>query len=145
MKRVLLLFFFFFLGTNVYSSDLKLEAIGILSGQNLYLTYTSLNIASDFYEAQMNNSLYYIALAKEMASSSKKSRDTLQKLLDQNVLQGEDLVLGKNMIASYEVLISEAYAFISLIENRNSETIEKFKKYKGKAEYSVKSILKIED
>jgi len=60
------------------------------------------------------------------------------------MLAGEDASTGKEMADCYEQLISEANAFIGMVENRNSETEKQFQLFKNKAWIKIQSILNID-
>jgi hypothetical protein len=128
-----------------FADDTRLETIGVLGGQNLYLTYSGLGLLYQNYQAQSADPDFSIKFAKNFISSCRKSKTSIQKLIDGQLLTGEDAVLGKNLADCYEQLITEANAFIGLVENRNSETEKQFQLFKNKAWIKIQSILNIDE
>lgn len=146
MKRFLfIIFFVFFISAEYLSSDIRLETIGVLGGQNLYFIYTTIGLLADNFNNNIYDSNFSTQLSKDIIASCKRSKNYFQNLLDENILTGNDIQFGNNMVEAYDNLISEANAFISTIESSNSETTKQFNKYKTKAWDKIQSILKLEE
>ncbi len=144
-SSVLLLLMLFLIVISVYSEDIKLETIGILGGQNLYLTYTSLGLLFDSYDRGVYDADFTLQLSRDITSSCRKSKSYIQSLLDKKILTGNDLQFGNNMLEAYDNLIFEANSIISIVEAKNSDTLKQYQRLKNKAWEKIQSLLNIEE
>lgn len=127
------------------ASELSIETIGVLGGQNLYYTYMTMGLVSDNFDKGTGTADFSVGIAKDVIASTKRSRNYFIKLIDKGILSGEDAQLGRQMIDAYDSISSFANAFISVVETRNSETVKQLEKYKNSAWGKIQTILNLED
>ena len=146
MKRIaLVLAVLLGLVTSAWTSELSIETIGALGGQNLYYSYMALGLVTDQFDKGVCTSDFAVGIAKDVLASCKRSRNYFVKLIDRGILAGEDAQLGKQMMDAYDSISSFANAFISVVETRNSETLKQLEKYKNSAWGKIQTILNLED
>ncbi len=145
MKNLIKTFILFFvIYVPAYSSDIRIETIGFMSGQNIYITYLALGFLYDSYEKGVYDAGFTSLMVKEINASCKKSKINTQDLLDKKVLTGNDEDYGKNIIDTYDTLMSEANSINSVIESGNSDTVKQFERNKSKTWDKIQTLLNIE-
>jgi hypothetical protein len=146
MKKAILAAAIIFCSFTLLSAgDLGIETIGVLGGQNLYYSYMTLGLAAEQLDKGSYTPDLVSGIAKDVAQSCKKSRNYFQKLIDKNILTGEDAQLGRQIMDAYDSVSSFANSLLSVIETRNSETLKAFEKYRTSSWGKIQTILKLED
>ncbi len=146
MKKMLFLFILLIsAGPAAFTEDSRIEAVGFLGGQNIYFLYTSIGLLADSFYGGVYDSRFSKNLARDMAVSARKSKETFQKLIDEKTLQEKDAEFGANLIEAYDEIINEANAFISTVDVKNDESVEVFRRYKTKAWEKIQYILKLDE
>lgn len=142
MIRILLcLFSILFFLQPLNAADSRVEAIGVLGGQNLYFTYTAVGVLADAYKAGVYSSEFTKKLSKEMMASCRKARATIMTLIDDKTLTGADKIFGRLMIDAYDALIDEVNALVSVIETDNSEARKDFESFKSRSWSKIQAVL----
>jgi hypothetical protein len=131
--------------TAVFSEDSRIEAVGFLGGQNLYFLYTSIGLLADSFYGGVYDSQFSKNLARDMAVSARKSKETFQKLIDEKTLQDKDAEFGTDIIEAYDTIINEVNAFMSTVDVNNEETVGLFRRYKTKAWEKIQYVLKLDE
>ena len=133
------------LPVSLFSAGSNMETIGVLSGQNLYFMYTSLSMLADAQEAGIYKSDFTINLAKDIQASSRKSRASLQKLIDDKSLSSGDSDTVKGLLDVYDSLDSLSLAVVNYAESRNTESKKQVDKYRTKSWERIQLLLKLEE
>lgn len=123
--------------------ELLLEAVGALSGQNMYLTYMALGNVADSYAS----GLYKVEFAAQMA-------DELNEMIGMTVKQYNDMLNSKLLVDEdynailkfvdvYTALGEEAAGLKAMIVQNNEENIGMFERGRQKSWKFISEILGI--
>jgi hypothetical protein len=146
MKKIFLcLFFFGCFHSAVFADSDELETIGILSGQSLYISYTAIGLVFDNFNTGAYDSDFSMRLCKAIAASCKKSKASIQRLIDKGGLNSGDEDQAKEIITVYESLVSESNALASVIENNSAYTAQQFQTYRLRAWSKIESLLNLNE
>lgn len=121
---------------------LELEALGALGGANAYLTYVSLGNIADSTMKNLYPVNTAIKMIKEILALAVQSKSYIQKLMDKNIIQGNELIFGKKITAAYTLLIEEGNSLLTYFKNKSPANLSIFQTARKKAWDSLNDLLK---
>jgi len=124
-------------GADSKSTGLLLETIGVLSAQSIYLTYSSIGTMADGHANKTYKDDFALQMFSEYSSISTGAIKQLNKLLSSGVLTGQDIKFVSDLIATYELLISESNAYKNYVSTGNKDYL---KVYSDKRKLAWKNI-----
>jgi len=145
VKKIFFIILISFSVQFLFSEDGSLETIGILGGQNVYFIHISTGLLADGFYAGIFDRDYVISMCRDMASSARRSKNSLQKLLDDRAIKEKELQSTKDMVEGYNVVIDEINALIGSAEILNEETRSQFYRYKSKAYEKIQNVLGLDE
>ncbi|MGK0290651.1 MAG: hypothetical protein ACI86H_002110 [bacterium] len=124
-------------------TPILLETIGVLSSQNLYLSYISIGTTVDGYSQKIYKPHQAKQLLTGFISFSKTSKKQLHKVLISKILDPSDTNLIKDMLITHDLLIQEAQSFQTFIETPNKTKLKRYHYYRSAAWGKISKILKL--
>ena len=127
--------------SGAFADEDYLFVIGGVESSNLYMTFLSLGILGDAYENGVYDDDTAMQIATEIQGLAKNIRVTVNKLIENNLADGDDRVLVLEMIAAQDLLEKQAAELVKYIGNR--EAPNDFQFYRGQAWEKISKILGI--
>ena len=113
LKRILLMLpILFVMYSNAQSQqitkeDLLLEAVGALSGQNMYLTYGSLGHIADSFAAGVYQLDFALEMTDELREMIAMTIQKYEEMLSSKLIFGDDYNAIMNFIDVYKLLLQQ--------------------------------------
>ena len=113
---------------SAYDNDtLKmLETVGVLSGQGLYLTYTSIGAVMDAWSYDAYTDQEAMDMLYEFVAICETVVDQFDILLDSDIMNAEDVDYVSQLSGAYTLLIKQGEAGIDFIDMGTETYIDKF-------------------
>jgi len=113
---------------SAYDDDtlLMLETIGVLSGQGLYLTYTSIGAVMDAWSYETYTDEETVDMLGEFVAICETVVEQFDILLDSDIMNAEDMDYVNQLNRAYKLLIKQGEAGMNYIDNGNESYLDKF-------------------
>lgn len=123
--------------------EMLLEAIGALSGQNMYLTYLSLGNVADSFASGVYKQEFAAELADELSEMIKMTIQQYNSMLESNKIYDDDYNALLKFVDVYNALLEEALGLKAMIVVGNEENIGRFERGRNKAWQLISEMLGI--
>ena len=147
MNRIYVLLLICALGTQPVKANnlnLLLETCGALSFQGIYITFTAIGTLSDGYTAGMYDKEFASGLMSEYIILSTTVNEQLNTLLKANILSSEDTAFIIELNNIYQLLISEAQAYIDYLASGEESYIYIYDSNRTKAWDKIAKLFELE-
>ncbi len=121
-----------------------LETVGVLSGQGLYLTYTSIGAVMDAWSYEAYTDQEAMDMLSEFAGICESVVDQFDVLLDSDIMNSEDVDYVSELSGAYKLLIKEANAGSDFIETGDEHYLDKFDENRIAAWDKIEELLGLE-
>jgi len=123
--------------------DVMLHTIGVLSGQGIYLTYTSIGTLVDGHHKKAYKDDFAVKLLDEYNMLSNKTIKQLNKLLSSGILSDADVKFINKLITTYELLTAESNGYKNFILTKQRSHITIYSKNRKAAWKNISELLGI--
>jgi len=119
-----------------------LSAIGVLSGQNIYLTNTFIGSISDGYVKEAYDAATVEQLMKEVVVMVKASRSSLESVKATNVADQDKATIDE-LIVILDLLSQEAEALARYVRSKDLDDLQAYEKAKDEVSPKVETLLRL--
>ncbi len=123
--------------------DIRLETIGALSVQGIYLTYSSIGSLADAYENEVYEKKQTLKILSEYLALAKVAKSQLEKMVDETNLSEGDEKIIQQCIEIYILLIAEGEALEKYVETGTSSYTDTFHNKRKAAWTKIKALLNL--
>lgn len=142
-KTVSIVTILFALSLPLGASQLQLQTIGAAGGSNLFLTYMAIGVTADAYQNKTYEGKKAISYVNSVTAQAKVVKKYLQQLIDSKELEENDVTFVKEMVATYDLLISEGDAFAKYVDSGDKSHVDSFHNYRKAAWEKISKLLGI--
>jgi len=121
-----------------------LETVGVLSGQGLYLTYTSIGAVMDAWSYDAYTDQEAMDMLYEFVAICETVVDQFDILLDSDIMNAEDVDYVSQLSGAYTLLIKQGEAGIDFIDTGTETYIDKFEEHRIAAWDKIAYLLGLE-
>lgn len=147
-KKAILLLLIVFAGFQQLSAqnpekDLYLETMGVLSSQNIYMSYVYLGNIADSYIHEAITKEFCLKLLNEYVLILDATKNQTTKLYESGYLdqEGNEAILMQ--IDIYQLLVAEAKAYLDFVKSGENHHIEAFEQNRVWAWNKIEKLLGI--
>lgn len=127
------------------SSKTALKTIGLLAGNNLYMTYIALNTTADTYSRKVYSAKKSITVLSEYANMSRITGEQLVILSKDTSLSKADKKFILQVASIQNDLARQADAYTKFIRSSKPEDAEKFAIFRDQNWAKIRKLLGIEE
>ena len=148
MKKIFLIFLTIFslntLSAQNNTINTLLATVGVLSGQGVFVTYTSIGALVDGYAGNVYDEDFTSESLSESIYLSEKVNDQLNELLRNADLHSDDIGFFIELNNIYELLISEADAYRKYIMTKDESYLHIYNDSRVRAWNKIALLFEIE-
>ncbi len=124
--------------------EMLLEALGALSGQNMYLTYLSIGNIADNFGAGVYKTDFAAEITDELSEMIQMTIKKYKEMLASKLIFEEDYNALMKFIDVYETLAEEAAGLKAMIMKNSEENIGRYERGRQQAWKLISEVLGIQ-